>query len=98
PRHLHSFPTRRSSDLRIPHPTRRGAAVHRVSPSGTPPSSRSIIPLSGGMLRGDELLDPGPPPGEFLFRLTMVRGHAPQEIRLGLDRKSTRLNSSHVSI
>src|SRR5207249_11960967 len=68
PPHLHSFPTRRSSDLtmsiRLPHRM-------RVAPVGPEASS-----FDGSTLRPPD----GPPAAEYI------------------DRKSTRLNSSHVSI
>src|SRR5690606_41163690 len=76
-RDLHSFPTRRSSDLPKPHrssrsPTATMAAPRLPSRPSTPPSggspSRTRVQASTG----------SPPPSE--------------------DRKSTRLNSSHVKI
>src|SRR5690606_39687598 len=63
PRHLHSFPTRRSSDLPLPLP-------HRRPPLGERPG--------GGRVRPQSLRHRG-------------LGHRG-------DRKSTRLNSSHVKI
>src|SRR5205823_7973831 len=72
-----------AGDPRIPYPSRRGAAVHRVSRRAAS-KARESIPLSGGMLRGDELLDPSPPTAELLFRLPVVCGHPPEEIRLRL--------------
>ena len=32
------------------------------------------------MREGDEAFDPGPPPREFLFRLSVVRGEPSQEV------------------
>src|SRR5690606_41238878 len=68
PPHLHSFPTRRSSDLR-PH-QRPGAGGHHAA---------------GHALRGAHRERGG---GE-------QQRHEPQPVE---DRKSTRLNSSHVKI
>src|SRR5699024_12535925 len=67
-RHLHSFPTRRSSDL------------------GSARSTRSIsrAPCSLRACRSPASSTPALP--------------SPPTIRCGRDRKSTRLNSSHVSI
>src|SRR5207249_8475479 len=63
PRHLHSFPTRRSSDLSAP--TRRARSGHSPKPA------RVTVTVS---------------------RATSTAATSPR------DRKSTRLNSSHVSI
>src|SRR5699024_12687968 len=63
---LHSFPTRRSSDLRQPPP-----------PSPVPQSSLSSLPL---------------------FLCSSFSPVVPPPSAKSLDRKSTRLNSSHVSI
>src|SRR5690606_39938738 len=66
-RHLHSFPTRRSSDL----PARSAASPPAAAPTRRPSSSRSwSAPASA--------------------RTTSIPAPA--------DRKSTRLNSSHVKI
>src|SRR5207249_7480990 len=77
--HLHSFPTRRSSDL----PVSQGTV-----PPPRPGEGRQR--KLGGVV---EIEPPATPPRE-LVRLRRL------EISLGLerDRKSTRLNSSHVSI
>src|SRR5207253_5944760 len=84
PRHLHSFPTRRSSDLfqdwvdPPPHPNPsppKGRGAKRV----IPPHPQ---PLSPGGARG-EMGVPGSHATRFLIQP---------------DRKSTRLNSSHVAI
>src|SRR5437773_9575786 len=69
PRNLHSFPTRRSSDLRCP--TTRSSAM-RSGRSG----SCSCAPLTGG-------------------RRSSTTCSTGRERR---DRKSTRLNSSHITI
>src|SRR5699024_12154441 len=71
---LHSFPTRRSSDLAPPRRDPQGAG--RLGP-GLPHRSR---PAALG-----RAVDPG-------------RLHPHPVQRGGVDRKSTRLNSSHVSI
>src|SRR5207249_10455873 len=65
PRALHSFPTRRSSDL---------------GPSSAPDKSTANSPQRG------------------LFISSRREGHRREEMKSPLDRKSTRLNSSHVSI
>src|SRR5699024_12454005 len=75
-RHLHSFPTRRSSDLfqvRSLRVKRYWLANNRLSPSS---AHRKI-------------------PGSSAAILSIRKGSS---TRLGSDRKSTRLNSSHVSI
>src|SRR5690606_41888610 len=76
PRDLHSFPTRRSSDLQGPPPwpsesTRRSPATPSPLPTTRPPTR--------------------PPPRP------LPRSAAPRSSRC-TDRKSTRLNSSHVKI
>src|SRR5690606_39522532 len=86
-RSLHSFPTRRSSDLDravealVADPQqrpRRAARLHpRARRGGARGPVRSLLPAPGSPLRN----------GPFL-QLLVYR----------LDRKSTRLNSSHVKI
>src|SRR5207249_6919604 len=85
PRPLHSFPTRRSSDLIVSHHSR--PAVERF--------------LAEGQRRGLAL--PGMF-GVFYYRsantrtLETLREFLPVPVAELRDRKSTRLNSSHVSI
>src|SRR5690606_41185755 len=82
-RYLHSFPTRRSSDLLVPAPALRLCAV---------------LPALGGLGEGEDGVD--------LLGRGAVRDHpahhgGPDHRVPGarvLDRKSTRLNSSHVKI
>src|SRR5690606_41704918 len=94
PHGLLSLPTRRSSDLPDPHPARRragrGAAgarrprrAHGLSPAPTPPDR--------------------PAPSNFrataIIFGSLVRTRTPtHHEREPQDRKSTRLNSSHVKI
>src|SRR5207249_10175214 len=80
---LLSFPTRRSSDLGISTPIFRAASI-RFVPGGTSTAWPLIVRL-GMRLSGYQGLELGP-------ELFDVRDKGPQ------DRKSTRLNSSHVSI
>src|SRR5690606_41433455 len=91
PRHSHSFPPRRSSDLEHGyHVPRSGAcAVAELAPSsGRLPRTHEFpvrerhldSPTHGTVEAGRRAAGPGTQP------------HA------GLDRKSTRLNSSHVKI
>src|SRR5207249_10640675 len=80
---LHSFPTRRSSDLRL--------CRERHHRAGGPPSQQhrgrpSLRGLHPWHVDGDRERPPAPPPGRRLLP------------GVGRDRKSTRLNSSHVSI
>src|SRR5207253_11444574 len=78
---LHSFPTRRSSDLR----SRDTRALHPKSPR------LSRARRGGGRsLGGRQRLD-------RRLRANCTEARRPRE-SLGLDRKSTRLNSSHVAI
>src|SRR5207249_11805981 len=80
--HLHSFPTRRSSDL-----TTSMSATHSVSPSRARPF---------GALR----VTPLRPPSMNLRFSTAPSGRTGRSrtSSSSRDRKSTRLNSSHVSI
>src|SRR5690606_40863700 len=85
PRALHSFPTRRSSDLA---PLLR-LDLHPDGP-GLPARGADRLPVLAGQggLRGrsgEGRRGPGPAPRRALTAA-------------GLDRKSTRLNSSHVKI
>src|SRR5699024_11827282 len=75
PPHLHSFPTRRSSDL---------------GPEYPPGGARALPPLPAG---------PDLCPKHRGRLLPVLRPHLDPRPHLpGEDRKSTRLNSSHVSI
>src|SRR5439155_23302036 len=88
-RHLHSFPTRRSSDLAL-HPAAAGEDLrHRAVEADLRPV---------GPRRGRERLrDAAHPTAD-------VTPHPPHAVTLAVgwaasrDRKSTRLNSSHVAI
>src|SRR5699024_12870430 len=89
PRHLHSFPTRRSSDLElIEHHRNTNAKATILTAFANDPTGY------GRIIRGDQ--------GEVLRNVEQkdatVEEQAIQEINTGTDRKSTRLNSSHVSI
>src|SRR5690606_39758052 len=82
PPHLHSFPTRRSSDLRPPSsPSTKRSASSRP-PSPTCPSSSGRIARSS-------------PSGTRRCRWGTIATRASSRTP---DRKSTRLNSSHVKI
>src|SRR5699024_12783543 len=78
---LHSFPTRRSSDLRAPALPGAGTVTHRRTKAGFRPphcgTGRGTWPASGRV--------------SVSLRTTVP-------CRCPKDRKSTRLNSSHVSI
>src|SRR5207249_9817636 len=79
---LHSFPTRRSSDL---------LTAHGESLRARRECLRRILP---GLLRRSLDVGGGGPVGDPRFS----RGRAAARRRQTVDRKSTRLNSSHVSI
>src|SRR5690606_41503604 len=98
PRYLHSFPTRRSSDLNI----------HRGQPEAFSGDHRACTLVIEGMARGFD--DDLPWIGRVFFYMPLM--HA-EELSLQdecvahfeklvqqapADRKSTRLNSSHVKI
>src|SRR5690349_22973318 len=73
---LHSFPTRRSSDLTFAGPKKSSAFFNRSAPSSARSIYSSITPA------------PKLPP----FMKLQWKSHSIN----GTDRKSTRLNSSHV--
>src|SRR5207249_9886528 len=97
PPHLHSFPTRRSSDLsqvvklRAPHRRALGhldlVDARRVEGKG---------PLHAHAVGDAPHRERGPGPAPALADHHALEGL--QALFLTLDRKSTRLNSSHVSI
>src|SRR5699024_12638654 len=92
PRTLHSFPTRRSSDLEEPlHPYTQ--ALVSAIPNPDPDVQKERIVLKG------DVPNPATPPSGCVFytRCPFVMDKC-KTISPALDRKSTRLNSSHVSI
>src|SRR5207245_9485783 len=90
-RALHSFPTRRSSDLANARGrVRPGAAprTHEIPHANPAPRGSAPTPPTAGRDRRASVPPPHPSPVEPL----------PHQGPLPLDRKSTRLNSSHGSI
>src|SRR5204863_8441766 len=79
--HLHSFPTRRSSDLN------RSSATHRSPTRSCRPASNasSSFPRTS--------ISPAPK-----WKSRSAGTMKTRSTRVGKDRKSTRLNSSHVEI
>src|SRR5207253_9707293 len=93
---LHSFPTRRSSDL-VSRPA-AGAVMVAVGSSGllTVPAIRSPFPTRHHVLLGSPRASSVPAPTTPERWLT---GWWEQTVATAVpDRKSTRLNSSHVAI
>src|SRR5690606_40671733 len=88
PRHLHSFPTRRSSDL---------------EPAPMPSSNAVVMPIRG-ITATSPMLPSGywPTAGAPVKPLKKTKSGRRYALGVGnrtlLDRKSTRLNSSHVKI
>src|SRR5690606_41395552 len=94
-RALHASPTRRSSDLEdeevkaryvAKHPYRRWVETHRLVLDELPPA---VVPAEH---RSDRALR---------FTLQQVFGYTSEDLKFliaPIDRKSTRLNSSHVKI
>src|SRR5437868_8844557 len=74
--HLHSFPTRRSSDL---------PGSRRLSTKSMTPSCGKSVSLPSSTKAG-------------ILAVRALTAKIPAFVELGKDRKSTRLNSSHVSI
>src|SRR5207249_9113568 len=93
--YLRSFPTRRSSDLGIQAP--RGTLEEgRLSIYWLPPLSRlALMRFVAHYLAGRVKETPGF--RSFRTARAKLQSSRPR-LRLGIDRKSTRLNSSHVSI
>src|SRR5439155_20173002 len=97
-RHLHSFPTRRSSDLRF---------VELMQGAGAVPTIENMPPVLR-MRRGDFAFTPIGMASDDLqwlverapgLRVLVDTSHAGLYLNARrLDRKSTRLNSSHVAI
>src|SRR5207249_11200380 len=82
-RHLHSFPTRRSSDLRKVHPLYLASEIDGGAHSTTVLRQAIASCLLLGRVDG---------------RSEKATSHSAEEPSSIQDRKSTRLNSSHVSI
>src|SRR5206468_8682744 len=94
PRHLHSFPTRRSSDLAIVDifTEKQTEDLYIAGLRKQPPGYRLICAI--GFVRIGLLL-----PGGQQLQLRQLLGEERAVASLGLrDRKSTRLNSSHDQI
>src|SRR5207249_9278755 len=85
-RHLHSFPTRRSSDL-FHLPVIYLLSIP-VAVSVTSNTTNMLDPLNGTMAGGVAIISAA------LLIGVLITDPAPSSV----DRKSTRLNSSHVSI
>src|SRR5699024_12352228 len=83
-RYLHPFPTRRSSDLL--------AAVADENGVRLRPAGQEIVGAAGAAVLGQGFHFPAAGVADGLGA-GIVRPHQPEQ-----DRKSTRLNSSHVSI
>src|SRR5699024_12884976 len=87
------FPTRRSSDLRLPRTERRGQLRPPLRPSEPPGCALWHIPVDSSHRTSYVLCVDRDPPS--LGPLQTSRDEGAWTLR---DRKSTRLNSSHVSI
>src|SRR5690606_41728770 len=83
PPHLHSFPTRRSSDL-------IQEVLDKYCVAGVHINAESRVKVAEGPAK-KELIQQG-------WRTFLVKVHNEAGITPKLDRKSTRLNSSHVKI
>src|SRR5205814_9173204 len=84
PRALHSFPTRRSSDLSWSGPESTRKSCHWLSLPSSPFS--------------DTLSEVSPPIAMRRFIDTTSSSVTPRSVAILVDRKSTRLNSSHLGI
>src|SRR5699024_12176541 len=87
-RQLHSFPTRRSSDLTSNNILQRVKRIFNAEKAG---HSGTLDPMATGMLPicfGEATK----------FAGQLLDNHKTYQFTCQLDRKSTRLNSSHVSI
>src|SRR5207253_8192089 len=92
---LHSFPTRRSSDLRIARTLGRSNSLREVSSSENN-RREDLTSVSSPGLEKLSLLELEVRAG--LSRVEVRDGVAAASSCLQEDRKSTRLNSSHVAI
>src|SRR5207249_11233066 len=96
--HLHPFPTRRSSDLYLRH--RTASRAERGRDSFVPVGWDEALELvSEALLDTRERLgNESIYGGSYGWASAGRLHHAPSVLKRFLDRKSTRLNSSHVSI
>src|SRR5690606_41948468 len=91
---LHSFPTRRSSDLvlHMDHPIEAHALVGVVGFPGDPRACFRRQPVEKALQRRDDAVR------TLVASIDDTTVDDDHLIRLPVDRKSTRLNSSHVKI
>src|SRR5207249_10821032 len=95
-RHLHSFPTRRSSDL-IPHfYVEAQADITALAGDAASTSLRMSRPIEEVLIGASARALRSCPQMLTSWIDGKIRRH--REVNIGIDRKSTRLNSSHVSI
>src|SRR3712207_7509271 len=85
-RDLPSFPTRRSSDLGLPATGSARRRAPRLDRLRCEPHGEAAASPKSGIVLGP-VLDP-----------VLLRRNVMPTIGIGLDRKSTRLNSSHANI
>src|SRR5207249_11517368 len=92
-RDLHSFPTRRSSDLGL------GAMQQLASDVGGLQRVLTNVKTRGGWSEWQlgVLLEEMLTPDQFAKNIK-TRDDSDERVEFAIDRKSTRLNSSHVSI
>src|SRR5205807_8181070 len=93
PRHLPSFPTRRSSDLTAARAQPLGPQA-RLRPARPPSADARVRGAAAAHRSRADAVDRGALPGPA----GGARRDAIQAIRIARDRKSTRLNSSHLVI
>src|SRR5690606_41787307 len=95
--HLHSFPTRRSSDLKATtNEAKRTECFTSLASLATPPETRTEFKK---VLQNLDLYEGESKEGEFVrAALNDIKQKEDQKVEPAPDRKSTRLNSSHVKI
>src|SRR5699024_12725726 len=91
-RHLHSFPTRRSSDLAF-----EVDSGEMLWQTGITPDAKQIGILGGSLVGDDDNLYVVDLEND-IQKLDRATGDVVDTFTIARDRKSTRLNSSHVSI
>src|SRR5207249_11485487 len=91
PPNLHSFPTRRSSDL-LPAEMIRDTALAASGLLNDDIGGPSVLPYQPGGLWEEMAF------GEGFSAQSYAQSHGKDLYRRGMRSKSTRLNSSHVSI